>query len=201
MNDIRICVIYHSGLGHTAYQAKAVRDGAGSVAGASAELIYAGEAMDRREELQACDGMIFGCPTYMGSASAGLKEFMDATSRIWLAQGWKNKVAGGFTNSGNQSGDKLSTLYQLMTFAMQHGMIWAGLDLPGGNNSSRGGVEDLNRLGSWVGAMAQSNTDQGIDGLVESDLRTAYRLGARVAEVAAALNSPVTMPHSKSSPF
>lgn len=201
MTEIRISIVYHSGLGHTAYQAKAVRDGAASVDGARVELIYAGEAMDRRDALRASDAMIFGCPTYMGSASAGFKEFMDATSRIWLAQGWKNKVAGGFTNSGNQSGDKLGTLFQLMTFAMQHGMIWAGLDLPGGNNSSRGGVDDLNRLGSWIGAMAQSNTDQGIDGVEESDLRTAYRLGARVAEVALVMNSAAALERKRSLPF
>ncbi len=201
MTQIKVAIIYHSGLGHTAYQAKAVRDGAQSVECSEATLIFAGDAMDRRAELHASDAMIFGCPTYMGSASAGFKEFMDATSRIWLAQGWRNKVAGAFTNSGNQSGDKLSTLYQLMTFAMQHGMVWAGLDLPGGNNSTRGGTEDLNRLGSWVGAMAQSNTDQGIDGIEESDLRTAYRLGARVAQVAVALNSANTLDHKRSLPF
>ena len=201
MSTVRVSVVYHSGLGHTAYQAKAVRDGAASVDGVVCELIYAGDAMDRRAALDASDAMIFGCPTYMGSASAGFKEFMDATSRIWLAQGWKNKVAGAFTNSGNQSGDKLATLYQLMTFAMQHGMVWAGLDVLGGNNSSRGGVDDLNRLGSWVGAMAQSNTDQGIDGVEESDLRTAHRLGARVAEVAIALNSAATLPHKRELSF
>jgi hypothetical protein len=42
-------------------------------------------------------------------------------------------------------------------------MIWIGLGLMPGNNSSGGKLDDLNRLGSFLGAMAQSNADQGPD--------------------------------------
>lgn len=185
----KLAVVFHSGMGHTSYQAKAVRDGANRVKGVETDLVYVEDARDHLDALSESDGMIFGCPTYMGSVSAPFKQFMDDTSAIWLAQGWRNKLAAGFTNSGNQSGDKLNTLMQLNVFAMQHGMIWAGLDLPGGNNSSTGGIQDLNRLGSWLGAMAQSNTDQGIDGIAESDLHTAAYLGERVARVVMALDS------------
>lgn len=179
--DAVISVIYHSGLGHTSFQAKAVRDGAASVSGTDVDLVFAADVDDNWDRLHASDALIFGCPTYMGSASAEFKRFMDSTSRIWLEQGWKDKIAGGFTNSGNLSGDKLSTLYQLVTFAMQHGMIWIGLDLPGGGNYSTSTSENLNRIGGWIGAMAQSNTDQGIDGMLESDLLTAHHLGMRIA--------------------
>ena len=103
----------------------------------------------------------------------------DATSGL--------KVAAGFTTSASQSGDKLATLLQLMVYANQHAMIWVGLDLMPGNNNSKGSVDDLNRLGSFSGAMAQANADQGADAMLESDLRTAARLGARVAETAQAL--------------
>ena len=63
-------------------------------------------------------------------------------------------------------------------------MIWVGLDIMPGNNNSKGSVNDLNRLGSFSGAMAQANADQGADAMLESDLKTAERLGARVAETA-----------------
>jgi hypothetical protein len=54
-----------------------------------------------------------------------------------------------------------------------------------GNSSSTGGAGDLNRLGSWLGAMAQSNTDEGPDVTPpESDLKTAAYLGQRVAKIA-----------------
>jgi hypothetical protein len=66
-------------------------------------------------------------------------------------------------------------------------MIWVGLDLLPGNNNSKGSVEDLNRLGSFLGAMAQSNADQGPEaGPPAADQRTAERLGERVATLAKA---------------
>ncbi len=91
-------------------------------------------------------------------------------------------VAAGFTCSASQSGDKLNALQQLAVFAAQHGMLWVSLGLLPGNNSSTGSVQDLNRLGSYLGAMAQANADQGSDAMLQSDLDTAAHLGRRVAE-------------------
>ena len=61
-----------------------------------------------------------------------------------------------------------------------------GLGMLPGNNNSKGSAEDLNRLGSFLGAMAQSNADQGPEGgPIPSDLKTAELLGHRVAEAIA----------------
>lgn len=179
----KIAVVYHSGYGHTAAQAQAVARGAKKVAGAEVLLLNSEEAQ-KWELLADVDAIIFGSPTYMGSASAQFKAFMDASSKVWFTQDWKDKVAAGFTTSGSQSGDKLSTLTQLAVFAAQHSMIWVGLGLMPGNNSSKGSVNDINRLGSFLGAMAQANTDQGADvAPIESDLLTAEHLGERVATI------------------
>ena len=189
-NTTKIAVVYHSGYGHTKVQAEAVARGAASVIGAEAVLIPVEEAQARAAELDAADAIIFGAPTYMGSVSGQFKTFMDGTSKVWMAQGWKNKLAAGFTNSASQSGDKLNSLVQLAIFAAQHGMIWVSLGLPPGNNTSKGSPEDLNRLGSFLGAMAQSNGDEGPDkGPSRSDLATAEHLGRRVAERAVAETS------------
>ncbi len=136
------------------------------------------------DDLNAADAIIFGAPTYMGSASAQFKTFMDASAKVWFAQGWKDKIAAGFTHSGSQNGDKFNTITQLFTFAMQHGMIWTGLGLLPGNNTSKGSVNDLNRLGGFSGALTQSNNDQGAEAIPASDLKTAEVLGARVAQFA-----------------
>ena len=185
----KVAITYHSGYGHTLRQAEAVHRGAAAIPGVEAAL-YAVDALGEAEwaELDVADAIIFGAPTYMGSVSAKFKAFMDESSKRWFAGAWKNKLAGGFTTSASQSGDKLNTLIQLMVFANQHSMIWVGLDLMPGNNSSKGSVDDLNRLGSFSGAMAQANADQGADAMLDSDLRTAARLGARIAETAIVLS-------------
>ncbi len=186
-----VVIVYHSGYGHTAAQAEAVRKGAASVAGTIVELVKAEDVERDLAMFDKADAIIFGSPTYMGTVSAPFKAFMDATSKLWMEQKWKNKIAAGFTNSASQSGDKLNTLVTMFVFAMQHAMIWIGLDLLPGNHDSKGSVNDLNRLGSFSGAMAQSNADQGPDvAPPEADRRTAEHLGKRVAEMALRLRAP-----------
>jgi len=180
-DDIKIAVIYHSGNGHTATVAASLAQGVVD-AGAKVTLLDAKQAIEQLSALAQHDGFVFGSPTYMGSASADFKHFMEET-RIIRGQ-LKNKVAAGFTNSASQSGDKLNTLIQLSIFAAQHGMIWVGLDLKAGNNSSHGSINDLNRLGSFLGVMSQSNIDEDSDHAPpKSDKETAAYLGKRVVEI------------------
>ncbi len=149
----KVAVIFHSGQGHTAALAHAVVAGI-EASGASATLFDADAAIARLEELERYDGLVFGSPTYMGSASANFKHFMEES--------------------------RLARI-----FAAQHGMLWVSLGLQAGNNSSTGSTDDLNRLGSFLGAMAQSNADQSSAfSPPQSDRDTAYSLGQRVAVVA-----------------
>ncbi len=181
----RIAIVYHTGFGHTTVVAEAVARGAATVPDTKVSLIPVAEAQTHLSELEASDALIFGCPTYMGSVSAPFKAFMDASSKVWLARGWKDKLAAGFTQSASASGDKLATLQQLVIFAAQHGMVWVGLGLVPGWNSSQSSSDDLNRLGSYLGAMAQFHIDRSADKVpYPSDLETAAHLGKRVAEAA-----------------
>ena len=180
-----VVIVYHSGFGHTARQAAAVAEGVASVVGAIPLLVPVESAEEHGAALAAADAIIFGSPTYMGGVSAPFKAFMDASSKVWFTHGWKDKLAAGFTNSASHSGDKLNTLISLAVFAAQHGMMWVSLGLKPGNNTSAGSSEDLNRLGSYLGAMAQSNADAGPEiAPPSSDLQTAHALGRRVAEAA-----------------
>jgi NAD(P)H dehydrogenase (quinone) len=181
----RVAVVYHSGYGHTKVQAEAVARGASAISGTDVKLIAVEDHDKYWSALDDADAIIFGAPTYMAGASAPFKAFLDATSARWAEQRWKDKLAAGFTNSAGTNGDKLSTLQQFALFAMQHGMVWVGLGLLPGNHSSKGTPEDLNRLAGFLGAMAQSNADQGADVVPPlSDRRTAEHLGARVAQAA-----------------
>ncbi len=182
-----VAVVYYSAQGHTHALAGAVGDGARGVAGTTVELhrlrdadIQNGRWKDDAvlSALAAADAIVFGTPTYMGGSSAQLKAFIDACSGVWFKQGWKDKVAAGFTHSGGLSGDKLNTLQGLVVNAMQHGMIWVGPAVLVEGTAP----EDVNRLSSFTGAMAQS---VGGDPVSAGDVKTAAALGRRVAEATA----------------
>ncbi len=179
-----IAVVYHTGYGHTQAIAEAVAKGAEAVPGTKVSLISVAEAEAREAELDAADAIIFGSPTYMGGISADFAKFKDWTSKRWMTRAWQDKLAAGFTVSASWGGDKQNTLYQLLTLAQQHGMVWVGLGLAPGNNHSKGSVDDLNRTGASLGVMAQANADQGNEGIGASELTTASALGKRVAEAA-----------------
>jgi NAD(P)H dehydrogenase (quinone) len=186
LTSARIAIAFHSGYGHTARQAEAVAAGAASAPGAIAELVPLDELTeDVWDRLAAADAIVFGAPTYMGSPSAVFKKFAEESVRVWADNlAWRDKIAAGFTNSKAMSGDKLNSLVDLAVFAAQHGMIWVGLDLYPGWADSTASIEDLNRLGSWLGAMAQSDADLSAEKAPPAtDLRTAEALGARVATV------------------
>jgi len=162
---MKIIVVYHSGFGHTEKQAQAVAKGAG------AELMKATEP--DWDKLNAADAIIFGSPTYMGSAAAEFKKFMDESSKIWFEQKWKNKIAGGFTNGAGMSGDKLNTIKQLTIFAGQHGMIWVSAGFVPGD-----------RFGCGLGNMAQSeNAPADENNPPKIDLENAEKYGKRIAEI------------------
>ena len=105
----------------------------------------------------------------MGSVSWQFKKFADASSSPWYSQAWKDKLFAGFTNSASVNGDKLSTLNYLFTLAMQHGGVWVGLAVMP-NNSKVAKRDDLNHLGSYGGAMAQSPSDAGAGDMFAGDL-------------------------------
>lgn len=174
-----VAVVYHSVSGRTRALAEAVARGAGSVDGTRA-TVFSVEAVDHAALMEA-DAIVFGCPTYMGSASGAFKSFMDGTSAIWALQAWRDKLGAAFTHSAAPSGDKLATLIQLSVFAAQHGMVWVGLGLPPTYAGADAAPTDTNRLGSHLGAMAQTPPGRDLDA---SDARTAEHLGRRVAEAA-----------------
>lgn len=102
----------------------------------------------------------------------------DSTRPAWIPQSWRNKIAAGFTNSGAMHGDKLNSLVTMALFAAQHGMIWVGLDIFPGKSP-----QEKNRVGGWLGAMAQSDDASPDITPIESDIDTAAHLGERVAHV------------------
>ena len=135
------------------------------------------------EALAAADAIILGAPTYMGGASWQFKKFADASSRPWYARAWKDKLFAGFTNSAAVNGDKQVTLDYLFHLAMQHGGIWVGNGLMPAN-SKAATRNDVNWIGVYSGAMAQSPADASAGEMAPGDLETGRQFGQRVAAVA-----------------
>ena len=178
----KIAIVFHSGYGHTKRMAESLAQGAG---GELVTIDAEGNLTDAQwATLGVADAIVFGSPTYMGSVSWQFKKFADASSKVWFSMGWKDKIAAGFSNSASMNGDKLSTLHYLFTLSQQHGMIWVGTGLMP-SNSKAATRNDLNYLGSYSGAMAQSPSDASPDEMLPGDLETARQFGARVAQVAA----------------
>lgn len=176
----KIVVVFHSGYGHTQRLAEAVAKGAGAdlvaidAEGSLPEAAWA--------SLNAADAIIMGSPTYMGTVSWQFKKFADASSKAWFTQAWKDKVFAGFTNSASLNGDKLATLHAFFTMAMQHGGIWVGTGMMPANTKAAQ-RDDINVLGSFAGAMAQTPADASPDEMPAGDLETARLFGQRVAEI------------------
>lgn len=182
---VKVAIVYHSGFGHTRRVAEAIGRGVELMEGATAQLLPVEDAPNHWTSLEASDAIIFGGPTYVGSLSAPLKAFMDASSPVVAVEKrWNGKIAGGFTNAGSTGGDKQNSLIQLMTFAAQHQMHWVSLGLGYGNNRSNTNNDILNRDTYSLGLATQSNIDQGEEVPPASDLRTAEFYGRRVADFA-----------------
>ena len=188
----RIAIVYHSHGGHTKLLAEAVAEGASEIDNATVSLhrIEGSDITDGRfsndellTSLDDADAIVFGSPTHMGSVSGPFKAFLDGTVHIWYASRWSNKVAAAFTVSSTPSGDKLTSLLASYICAMQHGMIWVGVDQSPLNQ------DELNRLGFYAGVGGQA--DHGRDGVAihDGDRRTGVDLGRRVATIAVAVRS------------
>ncbi|MBL0914394.1 MAG: flavodoxin family protein [Sphingopyxis sp.] len=185
----QIAIIYHSGFGHTEVIANDVARGVEAAGGKPLLLAIEPGQTDFDEFFAIAnesDALIFGSPTYMGTVSAPMKAFMDASAAVYFTKKWKDKLGAAFTVSGSPSGDKLNTLTSLAIFAAQHGMLWIGTGQNPGNNDDTSAATDVeNRLGSFIGAMAQAANDSPEVTPKAGDRATAASLGKRVAEAAA----------------
>lgn len=184
----RIAVVYFSETETTHNLAMAVIRGCASVADVevSKHRILGAEIDQGRfrnssclELIDASDAVVFGSPTYMGGPAAQFKAFADATSDHWDTQRWSGKVASGFTVGANPNGDQLATLQYFSILAAQHGMLWIGLDIPGGFDD-----KGRNGLGSQLGMASHCLTPEPDAG----DIDTAEYLGFRVAKMTVKLS-------------
>jgi len=105
-------------------------------------------------------------PAYMGGPAWQFKKFADASSRPWLSQAWRDKLAAGFSNSASVNGDKFSTIEYFWTLSQQYGQTKAH------------GPTEVNWTAGFGGAIAVSPSDASPEEVPRAgDLETARPLG------------------------
>lgn len=175
-----VSVVYFSGYGHTKVIAQSFAQEI------DANLIEIDQNGDIQEQdwqtLDQSDAIVFGAPTYMGTAPWQFKKFADASSKKWFTRAWQDKIFGGFTNSASLNGDKQVTLIQFQTLASQHGGIWVSLGLLPANTKAAT-RQDVNNLGGSVGLLVQSPSDASVDEIPAGDLETAKAYAQRIETI------------------
>jgi NAD(P)H dehydrogenase (quinone) len=203
---MKILVVYYTVYGHVLTMAKAVEEGAKSVAGSDVVLRrarefpdsvqnlnkeggYAKQVYDSQasipectlDDLRAADGVIFGSPTRYGNMTAQMKALIDSTAQLWLNGEMEGKPAGVFTSTASTHGGQETTLLTMMVPLLHLGMLIVGVpySLPGMiHTEARGGTP----YGATTIAGPRGELQPTPD-----DLAIAKALGRRVAEVTAAV--------------
>ena len=203
---MKILVVYYTVYGHVLTMAKAVEEGAKSVAGSDVVLRrsrefpdtvqnlnkeggYAKQVYDSQasipectlDDLRAADGVIFGSPIRYGNMTAQMKALIDSTAQLWLNGEMEGKPAGVFTSTASTHGGQETTLLTMMVPLLHLGMLIVGVpySLPGMiHTEARGGTP----YGATTIAGPRGELQPTPD-----DLAIAKALGRRVAEVTASL--------------
>ena len=149
---MKVAIIYYSMYGHVYQLARAIEEGAKSVAGT--EVIFrrvrefpeveqataagggfaATVAQQQKDvpiatldDLRAADAVIFGSPTRYGNMAAQVKAFIDTTAPLWLKGALEGKPACVFTSTASLHGGQETTLVSMMLPLLHHGMLVLGL--------------------------------------------------------------------------
>ena len=79
-----------------------------------------------KEDLINCSGLAIGSPTRFGSMAAPMKYFLDTTGDLWAANALEDIPGFAFTSTSSMHGGQETTLYNLITFMLHHGMLIHG---------------------------------------------------------------------------
>ena len=146
---MKVLVVYYSLYGHIYRMAQAVAEGARAVSGtevdlrrvpetlpdevlrkmgaADAQKQQAGVPVCTVDELARADAIIFGTPTRFGNMCGQMRQFLDATGKLWAANALVGKVGSVFASSTTQHGGQESTILSFHITLLHHGMVIVGL--------------------------------------------------------------------------
>ena len=160
----KILVLYYSSYGHIETMAEAVAAGAreagatvdirrvpelvsDAVAAASHYKLDQAAPIATVEELPEYDAIIVGTGTRYGRMTSQMANFWDQTGGLWFQGKLVGKVGAAFTSTASQHGGQETTLLNILTNLMHHGMVTVGaaVFIPGSAEAGRGD----RRLSLW----------------------------------------------------
>jgi NAD(P)H dehydrogenase (quinone) len=174
----QVLVVYYSRTGHTEQMARGVAEGIKRVPRVTAITRKISEVT--KEELQAADGIVLGCPTYFANLPGEMKTALDDWNWKWKVD-FTDKVGGAFATAGGQVGGQEHVVVSLLLFMLHNRMIVAG---PLYRNEKTGSV--------WAESGAAAITGPLDAGVGEAELDGARRLGERVATLTQKLKTRVS---------
>lgn len=146
---MKVLIVYYSMYGHIHKMAEAVAEGVREVNGAEAILRRVPETLPEEvlekmgaiesqrsmsnvpictvEELASADAVIFGTPTRFGNMCGQMRQFLDATGKLWATAALVGKVGSVFTSSGTQHGGQESTILSFHITLLHQGFVVVGL--------------------------------------------------------------------------
>lgn len=146
---MKVLVLYYSLYGHIHRMAEAIAEGVREVQGVEVVLRRAPETLSQEvlqmmgaveaqkavshvpvatvAELPTYDAIIFGTPTRYGDMCGQMRQFLDATGKLWAEGALVGKVGSVFASSATQHGGQESTILNFHTFLLHQGMVVVGL--------------------------------------------------------------------------
>jgi len=146
---MKVLVPFYSLYGHIYQMAKAVAEGASQVKRTQVELRRIPETLPDEvlekmgaveaqkaftnipvctvDELGQADAIIFGTPTRFGNMCGQMRQFLDATGKLWLSGALVGKVGSVFTSSNTQHGGQETTITSFHLTLFHLGMVVVGL--------------------------------------------------------------------------
>lgn len=134
------------------------------------------------EELAGACGLAVGSPTHFSNMASGLQYFLEQTSAIWYQGGMVDKPFTVFTSTGSMHGGQETTLINMMTPLLHHGMINVGVPYTVPE------VQSTQTGGGPYGASHLSGGESGRN-IDENEYAILLAQGKRLAKVALAMNA------------
>lgn len=201
---MKVLVVFYSMYGHVYRMAEAVAAGAREVPGAEVILRRVPETLPDEvlrkmgaagpqqafahipvcsvDDLAAADAILFGTPTRFGNMCGQMRQFLDATGRLWQSGALVGKVGSVFVSTATQHGGQESTILSFHVTLLHQGMVVVGLPYAFQGQMRNDEITG----GSPYGASTIAGT-QGERTPSENELAAARFQGRHVASIAARL--------------